>query len=107
MSKMHYFNNKFLQIAKHWRLFASSSCKLQFWWSEVSWSGQIVVFLADYDDIEVQKIVMTSSQLHYRETSLKLRHNFFPIWAPSNQNFWLRQWSVVYTLDWLEVVLVD
>jgi len=39
MSKMHYFSNKFLKIAKHWgfpplvpRLY------LQYWWPEVSWS---------------------------------------------------------------------
>jgi len=42
-----------------------------------------VVFEADYDEIELQNIVMTSF------------HQFEP---PPNQNFWLRQWSWVNDL---------
>jgi len=37
---------------------------------------------------------MTSSPLHH-QNNIK---NFFPIWAPPNQNFWLRQWSWVNNL---------
>jgi len=42
MSKMHYFSNKFLKIAKHWGLSAplSESLNLRLWWSEVAWFGQ-------------------------------------------------------------------
>jgi len=28
---------------------------LQYWWPEVPWFGQLVVFEADYDEIELQK----------------------------------------------------
>jgi len=48
MSKMHYFSKKISKLAKHWRLFA-----FQFWWPEVPWFGQIVVFQADYVEIEL------------------------------------------------------
>jgi len=53
-----------------------------------------VVFEADYDEIEHQDIVMTSSPLRHPNNVTK----FFPIWAPPNQNFWLRQWSWVNNL---------
>jgi len=61
MSKMHYFYNKFFKIAKRWGLFAPQRpLNLQFWWSEVPWFGLIVVIQADYDEIEVQKIIKSS-----------------------------------------------
>jgi len=55
MSKMHYFSNKFSKIAKRWWLPAPSDLNLQYWWPEVPWFGQIVVFEADYDKIELPK----------------------------------------------------
>jgi len=54
---MHYFSNRFSKIAKCWGFFAPSA-----WWPEVPWFGQIVVFEADYDEIEIQNIVMMSFQ---------------------------------------------
>jgi len=48
-----------------------------------------VVFEADYDEIELQSIVMTSFQWRHQNNVTK----FFPIWAPPNQNLWLCQWS--------------
>jgi len=70
---------------------------LQYWWLEVSWFSEIVVFEADYDEIELQNIVMTLFQWRHHHFVTENRHqnnvtNFFPIWAPLNQNFWLRQW---------------
>jgi len=46
-----------------------------------------VVFEADYDEIEFQNIIMTSSPLRHHNNVTKI----FPIWAPHNQNFWLCQ----------------
>jgi len=75
---MHYFSNKFSKIAKRWGLTvlqrlailrvvcqtlgAFAPLNLQYWWPEVPWFGQIVDFKADYDEIEIQNIVMTSFQ---------------------------------------------
>jgi len=53
MPKMYYFSNKFSKIAKRWGLFAPSAFNLQYWRPEVTWFGQIVVFQADYDKIEL------------------------------------------------------
>jgi len=50
-----------------------------------------VVFEADYDKIKLQNIVMTSLPLHHQNNVTKI----FLIWAPPNQNFWLRQCPVV------------
>jgi len=50
-----------------------------------------VVFEANYDEIKLQNIVMTSSSLRHQNNVT----NIFSIWAPLNQNFWLRQWSWV------------
>jgi len=60
-----------------------------------------VLFEADYDEIELQNMVMYS--IFKKIDKSPLRHqnnvtNFFPIWAPPNQNFWLRQWSWVNNL---------
>jgi len=57
-----------------------------------------VVFETDYDEIELQNIVMTSFQWchHHYVTEKHHQDNVtksFPIWAPRNQNFWLRQWA--------------
>jgi len=64
---------------------------------KVPWFGQIVVFQVDYDAIVLQKIVMTSFKWRHRYCVTEKHHqnyvtNFFPIWVPLNQNFWLRQW---------------
>jgi len=53
-----------------------------------------MVFEVDYDEIELQNIVMMSSPLRHQNNVTKL----FPIWTPPNQNFWLRQWSWVNNL---------
>jgi len=63
----------------------------------------MVVFEADYDEIELQNIIMTSFQRRHHHDVTKKRHQtnvtiFFPIWAPPNQNFWLHQWSWVNNL---------
>jgi len=55
-----------------------------------------VVSQADYDEIELQNIVMTSFQWRHHHYVTEKRYQnkvtkFFPIWAPPNQNFWLRQ----------------
>jgi len=64
-----------------------------------TWSfviGQIMVFQADYDKIELQKIVTTSFQWrHHHYATIKRHQNNatkFSNLGPSNQNFWLRQW---------------
>jgi len=56
----------------------------------------MVVFEADYDEIELQNIVMTSFQWRHHYDLTKITSQiFFPIWAPPYQNFWWRQWSWV------------
>jgi len=75
MSKMHYFSNKFSKISKRWRLSAE-------------------IELQNIDDV----ISVTSSPLFHRETYQNNVTKNFPIWAPPNQNFWLRQWSWVNNL---------
>jgi len=71
MSKMHYFSNEFLKIAKRWelsaipfpqRLLTFNIGDLKFrdlakWW----------FFKADYAEIKLQNIVMTSSPLRHRK----------------------------------------
>jgi len=57
-----------------------------------------VIFEADYDEIEFQKysydvILVTSSPLRHRKRHQNNVIIIFPIWAPPNQNLWLRQWS--------------
>jgi len=47
-----------------------------------------VVFETDCDEIKLQKYEIELQTI----TSPKDVTKFFPIWAPSNQNFWLRQW---------------
>jgi len=63
MSKMHYFSKKFSKIAKHWGLSAPSAFYLQYWWPEVPWFDQKVVFEADYNEIELYNIFMMSFRL--------------------------------------------
>jgi len=47
-------------------------------------------------------ISVTSSPLRHRKTSPKLCHKFFfPIWAPPNQNFLLRQWEKIWPKTFL------
>jgi len=64
-----------------------------------------VVFEVDYDEIELQDIVMTSSPFRWRHhhyiTEKRHQNNItkcFPIWTPPNQNFWLHQWFWVNNL---------
>jgi len=81
MSKMRYFSNKFSKIAKRWELSASQRLTtFLYWWSEVAWFGQIVVFQTDYGEIELLNISVTSSQLCHRKTSPKKRPKNFPFW---------------------------
>jgi len=54
MPKMHYFKVTNLQKSPS----AAGSpppapINLQYWWSQVPWFGKIVVFQADYDEIEL------------------------------------------------------
>jgi len=47
-----------------------------------------------------KNIVMTSFQWRHHHYVREKRHiinvmNIFPIWAPLNQNFWLRQWALI------------
>jgi len=98
MSKMHYISNKFSKIAKHWGFPSPAPLNLQYWWLKVQWFGQIVVFEADYDEIKLQNIFMTSFQWRHHRYVTKKRHQnnvtkILPIRASPNQNFWLRQWS--------------
>jgi len=64
---------------------------MQFWWLEVVWFGQIVVFQTDYDKIELQKSVMTSFQfrhLYYvTENAIKLASQDFLILGSSQPKF--------------------
>jgi len=93
MPKMHYFSNKFSKIAKRWGYPTPVTLKLRFWWSEVTWCGQIVFFQADYDEIELQKnihdvILVTSSPLRHRKNVTEKRHQnnvtkFFHFGPPS------------------------
>jgi len=59
---------------------------LQYWWSEVPWFDQILVFEADYDKIELQNIVTTFLWRHYHYVTEKRHQNnvtkIYPIWAP-------------------------
>jgi len=55
MYKMHYFSDKFSKISKRWGFPPPVPLNLQYWWLEVPWFDQIVVFEADYDKIELQK----------------------------------------------------
>jgi len=57
-----------------------------------------VAFEADYDEIELSNIVMTSFWWRHHHYGTEKRHQnnvtiFYPIWPPHNQNFWQRQWS--------------
>jgi len=70
MSKMHYFSNKFQKSPSARSFPPSAPLILQYWWPEVPWFGQMMVFEADYDEIKLQNIVMTSFQV----TSSPLRH---------------------------------
>jgi len=88
MSKMHYFCNKFSKIAKCWGFPPSAPLSVQYWWPEVPWFGQIVVFKADYDEInrtstysfDVTK--MTFPKNHYVTITSPLRHKFFFQFGP-------------------------
>jgi len=77
---MHYFSNKFPKTTKHWGLSTSGPLNLQYWWPEVTWYGQIVVFQSDYDEIELPtKSVMTSFQWRNHNYISKKCHNIFDV----------------------------
>jgi len=64
-----------------------------------------MVFEADCDEIELINIVTTSFQWRHHHYFIEKRHQnnatkIFPIWAPLNQNFWLRQWLCQWFLWW-------
>jgi len=65
---------------------------LQYWWPEVPWFGQIVVFQADYeyDEIELQKynydVITIKSPKNVTKIMLQI---FFPICPPSPQSKFL------------------
>jgi len=56
---------------------------LQYWWPKVPWFRQIVVFQADYDEIELQKIITFTSPKNVTKT----RHTFFPNLGPFQSKF--------------------
>jgi len=89
MPKMHYFSNNFSKIAKRWGLTAPVSLNPQYWWPEVRWFDQIVVFQADGVKIELPKIsydviFVTSSPLHQPNDVTKITSQKFSILAPSS-----------------------
>jgi len=53
MSKIHYFSNKFSKIVKRWGFPLPAPLNLQYWWPEVPWFGQMLVFETDYDKIKL------------------------------------------------------
>jgi len=53
MSKMHYFVTNFQKSPSVGSFSPPAPLNLQYWWLEVSWFGQIVIFEADYDKIEL------------------------------------------------------
>jgi len=56
MHKMHYFSNKFSKTPRTGGSPPSALLNFQYWWPEVTWLGQIVIFQADCDKIKFQKI---------------------------------------------------
>jgi len=94
MSKIHYFNNKFSKIAKLGVKSPQSfpppaPLNLRYWWHEVPWFGEIVVFEVDYDEIV---IVLASFQWRYHHYVAEKRHQnnvtkIFPIWGPFQSKF--------------------
>jgi len=56
MSKMHYFSYKFSKMAKTGSVPPPAPLNLLYWWPEVPWFGQMVVFESDYDKIKLQNI---------------------------------------------------
>jgi len=76
MYKMHYFRNKFSKTPSAGGSASQALLYLQYWWPKVSWFGQIMLFQADCDEIELQKnsydvTSVTSSPLRRRKTSPK------------------------------------
>jgi len=93
MPKMHYFQKSPSAGGSPPPMFLN----LHYWWPEVTWFDQIVVFEADCDEIKLQKIsydviFVTSSSLCQPNDVTKITSQNFSILAlPPNQNFWLRQ----------------
>jgi len=57
MSKMHFLVTNFPISSSAGGFPSPAPLNLQYWRLEVPWFGQIVVFEADYDEIELQNIV--------------------------------------------------
>jgi len=55
MFKMHYFSDNFSKSPSAGGFLPPAPLNVQYWWHEVPWFGQIVVFEADYDKIVLQK----------------------------------------------------
>jgi len=95
MPKIHYSSNKFSKVIKPGGSPPPAPLSLQYWCPEVRWFDQIVIFQADCDEIELQKIsydviFATSSLLRQSNDVTKITSQNFLFWTP-NQNFWLRQ----------------
>jgi len=64
----------------------------QYWWPEVTWFGQSVIFQADFDEIELKKnsydaISVTSSPLRHQNDVTKITSQNFFILGPSQSKF--------------------
>jgi len=55
---------------------------LQYWWPEVPWFGQIVVFQADYDEIELQKNSLWRHHHYFAENVIQNNVTNFIQFAP-------------------------
>jgi len=79
MSTMRYFSNKFTR----------------FWWSEVAWFGEILLFHPDYDETlknHLWRHFSDITAITSPKNVTKLKSQDFLCWAPPNKNFWLCEW---------------
>jgi len=98
MSKMHYFSNKVLKIANARGSPPQMPLNVQYWWPEVPWFGQIVLFRA-YDEIKTSKKLWRHFSnvitIKSPKNVTKIKSQFFSNLGPLNENSWLRQWQYV------------
>jgi len=88
LSEMYYFSNKFSKIFKRWGFPPPAPLNLQYWKPEIPWFGQIVVFEADYEEIELQNTVMTSFQWrHHYSVTEKQWHHHYSVNEKRHKNF--------------------
>jgi len=78
VSKMHYLATNFQKSPSAEGSPLPAPLNLRFWWPEVTWFGEIVVFQTDYDEVELQKISVMASSLCPRKTSPNWRQKIFP-----------------------------